>query len=179
MQCENEKRWNIVFFLLGGALVLLAAYDLSAVRGVRFSLLDVSIFDFTLMSLAVFRLVRLFVYDRITQFIRDWFIENPEMNGPVCACDLGEKKSTGVEEKAGERCYASGFKASVSHLLSCPWCVGVWAALPVAYFYILAPVAKFPILVLAIAGVASLLQLLANLIGWKAEGAKRNVERQL
>lgn len=179
MQCENEKRWNMFFFILGAMLVLGLAYDLHTRPGARFVLESITALEIALLALATFRLVRLFVYDRITKFIRDWFVEKPELGGPVCACDINSVKSGaahGNHDENGGHCYKSGFKAAVSHLLSCPWCVGVWAALPLAYFYLLTPLAQFPILVLAVAGLASFLQLLANLIGWHAEKKKQEAE---
>jgi hypothetical protein len=110
----------------------------------------VSVFDFALLSLATLRLIRLLVYDRITQFVRDWFFEDP-ISGS---------------------CPKSGFKASVGHLFGCPWCMGVWVGLFIVFFYFLTPLARFPILILAVSGVASFIQLLANMVGWKAENLK-------
>ncbi len=46
----------------------------------------------------------------------------------------------------------------------------------VAFFYMLTPYAYFPILILALAGVATFIQLFANMIGWKAEQLKQDVE---
>ena len=54
--------------------------------------------------------------------------------------------------------------------------LGIWAGATVAFFYFLTPYAWWPILVLAIAGVGTFLQLSANLIGWKAEHLKHQVE---
>jgi energy-converting hydrogenase Eha subunit G len=70
-----------------------------------------------------------------------------------------------------------GPRRALADLVSCPWCVGLWFALFVAFFYFLTPFAWFPILFLAIAGVASILQVSANIIGWSAEGLKKHVER--
>jgi hypothetical protein len=54
-------------------------------------------------------------------------------------------------------------------LLGCPWCVGLWSGLIVAFFYFMYPWAWFIVLFLAISGLGSLFQLFANLIGWRAE----------
>jgi hypothetical protein len=46
----------------------------------------------------------------------------------------------------------------------------------VTFFYLLTPLAYFPTLILALASVATLLQLFANALGWKAEQLKKDVE---
>lgn len=142
-QCENEKQSNIFFFALYPILLVCAIWILYLVHveGPE----RISAFDFILLSLATFRLIRLLVYDRVTQFVRDWFFEEPVLGMPP----------------------RSGFKASLRHLFGCPWCMGIWAGFFVAFVYYLAPFAWFFILVLAIAGAASILQSLANMIGRK------------
>ncbi len=125
---------------------------------------SISLFDLALVSLAAFRLTRLFVYDKITQFVRDWFLVKR------------------VEKADGELLiirspHRSGPLRTISELLGCPWCFGVWAALVVLFFYALTPLAWFPILLLAVAGVGSFLQILANMIGWRAERLKQKTER--
>lgn len=103
---------------------------------------SISIFDFILIFIAVFRLIQLFVYDEVTDFIRDYF-----------------KK------------YEEGFGKSMSELLSCPWCVGIWLAFLIAFFYFLTSYSWYFIFILAVAGVASLIQLLADYLK-KAKGVK-------
>jgi hypothetical protein len=48
----------------------------------------------------------------------------------------------------------------------------------VTFFYLLTPYALFPVILLAIAAVATLLQLLTNLVGYRAEQLKRQNERE-
>lgn len=103
--------------------------------------------DFLLITLATFRLIRLVSYDIITQFVRDF---------------LGK--------------YEKGtFLGTLGALVICPWCAGLWFAFFVTFFYFVHPLAWFLIVILAIAGVASLFQLTANLLGWSAELKKRTV----
>lgn len=103
--------------------------------------------DFFLMALAIFRLIRLTSYDLITKFIRDWFAPLP--------------KDT--------------FLGTLGSLIACPWCIGLWWAFFVVFFYYATPLAWPIILILALAAIASTLQLIANLIGWSAEAKKREV----
>jgi hypothetical protein len=72
---------------------------------------------------------------------------------------------------------ARGPRRTLADLLSCPWCFGMWAAGTVAFFYLLTPYAFFVVLMLAIGALGTLLQLLANMIGWKAEQLKYDVEK--
>jgi hypothetical protein len=52
----------------------------------------------------------------------------------------------------------------------------LWFALVAVFLYFATPIAWYGILVLAIASLASYLQLLGNLIGWHAEAKKLDVE---
>lgn len=107
----------------------------------------ISVWDATIMALATFRLTRLVVYDAITRWVRDFFEDAKEFT----------------------------FMGTVKTLINCPWCVGLWFALVVATAYFTSPFLWFFIFVLALAGVASFVQLTANLVGWSAEHRKRKV----
>jgi energy-converting hydrogenase Eha subunit G len=69
-------------------------------------------------------------------------------------------------------------RRTLADLFGCPWCFGTWAALVVVFFYFLTPYAWFAIAVLAVAGIGSLIQLAANLIGHSAELKKAQVVRE-
>lgn len=137
--------WYTAFSLFFIALLVLA-YQWLSVRG----LLDygMSAGDIVLVSLAVMRLVRLFTYDKITKFVRDWFVG--------AAPD--------------------SFRGTLGALLDCPWCTGLWFSGFVLFFYYAWDGAWFFILILAIASIASFLQILANLAGWSAEHRKREAD---
>lgn len=154
---DEQNIWNILFSVLFLAAAFFAYAWLVAERGVP---TYIPVWDAVLLALATFRLTRLFVYDHITQFVRDLFLD----------VHTGES-GTLVREKP-----ATGPRRTVAALLGCPWCFGVWAAFVVAYFYYLTPYAWFFLFALALAGVGTLIQILANLIGWSAEFKKRTVE---
>ena len=124
---------------------------------------EIGLFDLFLIVFAAFRLVRLFVYDKIMQFFRDWFLDKEEF----------------VDERGAIHYHRyppiKGPRRTINDLINCPWCFGMWAGAIIPFFYFLTPWAWFPILALAISGVASLFTLLANLIGWSAEYKKREV----
>ncbi len=123
---------------------------------------DLALVDFVLVTLASFRLIRLFVYDKIFAFFREQFYNVVEKGGEVYL----------VKPEKGPR-------RTLADLLSCPWCFGVWATATVLFFYLLTPYAMFPVLLLALSGIASMLQIASNLIGWKAEGAKQDSQGRL
>src|SRR3989344_7687284 len=129
--------WHTMLSLFFAAVAVGAYYWLCA-HGRLPEAGGVSLADFLLMTLAIFRLVRLFTYDAITTFIREWF--------------------------AGA--HPESFRGSLGTLINCPWCTGLWFALVVVFAYFATPIAWYGILVLALASSASFLQLLAHLIGW-------------
>ncbi|MEI4801430.1 DUF1360 domain-containing protein [Bacillus sp. NPDC077411] len=102
---------------------------------------------FFIFSFAVFRLTRLFVYDKITSFIRAPFIEELQIAEPDGTVSTYTKiKGTGLRKWIGE-------------LLSCYWCTGVWASAFLLLCYYMIPKVIEPIIVLlAIAGVAAIIE---------------------
>ena len=141
---KDQRFWNIVFTAGFAVLFIFLAV---IVREVRHGFpTSISFFDLALLILATFRTIRLFVYDQITQFVRDFFAK--EVSGPLRAAN---------------------------DLMLCPWCFGMWSGLFLTFFYFVAPIAWFAILVLAISGVASFIQILINMIGWRAEELKGEV----
>ena len=108
----------------------------------------VPVWDAILMTFATFRITRLVVYDKIARWFRAIF------------------------ERPG------GFFETVTDLLQCPWCIGFWSALIVAFCYFVFPWAWFIIFFLALAGAGSLLQVTANGIGWRAELLKMDAKEK-
>ncbi len=120
---------------------------------------ELTLTDYVLMTLATWRLTRLFVYDAITKFFREQFWDVVKVG-----------KGFALEKpKYGPR-------RTLADLLSCPWCFGVWAAAMVVFFYLMTPFAIYPIMLLALSAVATFLQLLSNLVGHKAEQLKNQNE---
>jgi hypothetical protein len=104
--------------------------------------------DLFLIALATMRLVRLFTYDAITAFIRNWFVDaEPDT-----------------------------FRGTLSTLIHCPWCTGLWFSALTVFAYFASPVAWYLIVIFALSAVATFLQLLANLIGWNAELRKKETQ---
>jgi hypothetical protein len=153
----DQYFWNFVFAALFVVLVVMAAIILATES--RFSLGELSVTDYILITLATWRLTRLFVYDGVTKFIREQFWDIKKVGKGYQL----EKPKTGP-------------RRTLADLFDCPWCLGVWAALFVVFVYLITPYAMFPIILLAVSAVASFLQVLSNLVGNKAEQLKRDNE---
>ena len=110
-----------------------------------------------MISLTTFRLVRLFVYDSVAQYIRDLFLNvKVEIDGVQMI----------------ERSKPQGGLRLMTDLLACPWCTSVWVSMFATFVYLLAPGLFFAYLVFAISGIASFIQISINRIGWQAEYKK-------
>ena len=133
--------WNTILSLFFAILVLTTIVILDKQSRIFY---EIPVRDIVLMSLAIFRLIRLFTYDEITEFIRNWFV--------------------GAEKDS--------LRDSLGHLLNCPWCIGLWFSWMILTLYFTTIYSWPIILVLALAAIASVLQILANWIGWNAEYRK-------
>lgn len=160
MQNNNADQnfWNIFYSLLFIAFAYGLAKILFVARGGLPT--SISFFDLSLIILATFRLTRLCVYDKITRFLRDFFYQANEVYTEQGVTYFVVKERT------------SGPLRTMYELLTCPWCFSIWAATVVVFFYYLTPLAWLPILMLAVSGVATMIQLTVNMIGWAAENGK-------
>jgi hypothetical protein len=134
VKMENKKElyvWHILVGLVYLSLLVSAIYFLNAKGLIK----NISVFDFVLISLAVFRLERLIVSDMIFDFVRDSL---DKING--------------------------GLGLTLAQLVHCPWCVGVWTALFLGFIYFLSPLSWFFIFVLALAGTGTVIEKFAVLL---------------
>jgi len=80
--------------------------------------------DLLLLGVGTFKLSRIITKDRVTSPFRAPFAT---YEGPGDTNELKEKpRGEGMQRAAGD-------------LLTCPWCVGPWAAAALAYGFVLAP----------------------------------------
>ncbi len=113
--------------------------------------MEISWLEFVILSLASFRLTRLIVFDKITEFLRAPFFEEEIEVGPD-----GEEEIYYVPKKG----LITNF---LGELLSCYWCTGIWVTLILCLFYLMWPVLATPfILVLAVAGCAALIEVMVQ-----------------
>lgn len=157
IRITDQYFWNVVFGIFFVLLVVMGAIILETEARIPYT--ELTFTDFALITLATWRLIRLFVYDPITKFLREQFY------------DLKKVGKGMVLEKP-----KFGPRRTIADLLSCPWCFGMWAAASVTFFYLLTPYAYYITIFLAISAVASFLQILTNMVGWQAEKLKMEVE---
>lgn len=139
---EKEHRfWNalaLLFFVGLSAIAFWAIFSFADIDVDRLGFLDLA-----LVGLATFRLIHLITYDRILDFAR------------VAVMDRD-----GSRLKAAER----GWRRVVCELMQCLWCTGMWSAVVVVTAYSLGAGGRLAILILAVAGLGSLLQVVSKAI---------------
>src|SRR6056297_214374 len=133
---SDQYFWNFVFLVFFTILIILGAIILQTES--RIPLTELSLTDYVLITLASWRLVRMFVYDVITKFFREQFLDVVKVGRGYRL----EKPKTGP-------------RRTIADLLSCPWCFGVWSAALVTFFYLITPYSIFPVILLAISAVAT------------------------
>jgi hypothetical protein len=158
---EDQNVWNFIFSLFFIGVLAGAIWFIYQENG--YYPFYIPVFDAVLLALAAFRITRLMVYDKIARWFRELFVAK-------------RYYEEGGVQYVEIRPYGKGFRHTVHDLLQCPWCIGVWSALIVTFCYFMFPWAWFAVLFLAVAGLGSLLQVSANLIGWRAEHLKRTTE---
>jgi len=157
IRITDQYFWNFVFGLFFVLLIIMGAIILETESRIPYA--ELTLIDYTIITLASFRVIRLFVYDPLTKFIREQFYDVVKAG----------KGFTLVKPATGPR-------RTLADLFACPWCFGVWSAASVTFFYLLFPIFQFFAIFLAISAVATFLQLLTNMIGWQAEKLKMDVE---
>ena len=154
---KRKDFFNFLFSFISLIIIILGSFILIDLKKDFF----ISFTEIILITFAVFRLTRLFVYDEIMQFFRDFFLK------------INFNEKGGIERKK----YDWGIKRSFSDIFSCPWCFSFWASFFVYFFYIMfPPVTFFFIIVLTISGLASVIQIFVNFLGWSAENKKIKTE---
>jgi hypothetical protein len=139
IRVTDQYFWNFVFSIFFVILLVMAAIILHTES--RIPLTDLTFVDYALVTLATWRLIRLFVYDVITRFIREQFYDVVKVGK---AYEL-------VKPESGPR-------RTIADLLSCPWCFGMWAGAVVIFFYLITPYALYPTILLAVSAVATFFQ---------------------
>ncbi len=150
IRITDQYFWNFIFLVFFLALVVMAMIILDTES--RFLEAGLQPIDYVLMTLATWRLIRLFAYDIITRFFREQF------------WDL-KKVGRGYELVKP----ATGPRRTIADLLGCPACLGIWMGSTVVFFYLLTPYAMIPVVILAISAVALFLQNVGTLVANGAE----------
>jgi len=155
LKITDQYFWNFVFLVFFLILVVMGLIILSTES--RFLETSLALSDFVLMTLATWRLVRLFAFDTITRFIREQF------------WDL-KKVGRGFELVKPK----TGARRTIADLFSCVACISMWMGATVVFFYLLSPMAYIPAVILSVSAVAQFLQNIGTLVGCASGYLERN-----
>lgn len=132
MKNWKNNFWHIILFIFYPILYLVLN---EYIFKTNLNISTISNFDLLILVFAIFRLVRLFVYDDITDFVRDFLAK-----------------------------WKNWLSKSLSELINCPWCTWIWATLITLVLYSF-PIYFYNLLfILALAWVVSFVQLFYKLI---------------
>jgi len=140
---QGRGRWDLLA-LATFLIVLVGCAGLIEQHGGIALIESFTLFDLTLVALAAFRLLHLITYDKIFAFVRDYFDRR------------------GRDDAAPGHRYIDSF-------LECLWCTGIWSALFIFTAYSISMWGKFVVIIFAVAGVASLLQLISHAVAGQHE----------
>ena len=140
---RDHHIWNPLFILFFAFLTVAVFVWIARDPSFVSNLFALSAFDFIVMSLATFRLIRLVTFDKVTYFFRVMFLD---VFGDTAAKP------------------AAGFRRAVSELIECIWCTGTWAALVVLALWFSSLFGIFAVYLLAISALGAVFQNLSHLI---------------
>jgi ABC-type sugar transport system permease subunit len=141
---EEQHVWNGIALIVYIALCALSVWLIA-----RYGTFDpnaLSFLDLAVLGLAAFRLVHLITYDKIFDTVRAVFMDRE-----------------GTRLKSAER----GWRRLMCEFMQCIWCTGMWSGLIVVTVYYLGVWGRYAAIVLAVAGLGSLLQLLSKALAAK------------
>ena len=157
LRITDQYFWNFVFGLFFFIFAIMAAIILETETRIPFAKL--SIVDFTLITLASWRLTHLFSHGHTTKWLREQFYDIKKVG----------KGFTLVKPVTGPR-------RTLADLFSSTWSLGTLISAVVTFVYLIFPVAFYFAIFLSISAVASFLQVSADLIGAQTEKIKNEVE---
>ncbi|EKE27487.1 MAG: hypothetical protein ACD_3C00198G0001 [uncultured bacterium (gcode 4)] len=141
-EAKNGYFWHISLFTIYPLLyVVIVGFFYSR----NIIITSIWFFDLVMLILATFRVTRLFVYDHITDFFRDFFAK-----------------------------FKSWLGKSISELINCPWCTAVWVSMLLVFLYYLTPLSWLLLLILAIDWAVWFLQVLYKSIARWWDSFKQN-----
>ena len=145
----SQYFWNIIISIVFVTLFVFVVYMEGPLN--MSVLLEIPPFHFILITIATFRLTRLFVADHITEWLRDLCMEKVFV----------KDEATGATYMRCEK-PIKGIRRIATDLLGCPWCMGIWMAVVSLTLYYLAITDIFSfawiiLLIFAVAGVAEII----------------------
>jgi len=111
---------------------------------------EITLKEAIVIILASYRMTRILVFEKILKYLRDVL-------------------------KKREDLYVIG---TLSSIITCPWCAGVWVTLTIIVFYFFVPYGNLLAYVLALAGITSIVILYSNMLHMKTEHKQRIHKKQ-
>ncbi len=136
---QEQHFWGGVALVVFVALCVVSVWLIA--RFGRFAPAELSFLDLAVLGLAAFRLIHLLTYDKIFDGVRAAFMDR-----------------SGARLKTAER----GWRRLMCEFLNCIWCTGMWSGLIVVTVYFLGPWGRYAAIMLAVAGLGSLLQVVSK-----------------
>jgi len=136
---EEQHFWSALALLIYVMAFLTCAWIIARYGSPDFG--SLRFFDLAVLGLASFRLVHLLTFDKIFDMVRAAFMDR----------EGGRLKNAEY-----------GWRRLVCEFMQCIWCTGMWSGLIATTVYCLGTWGRFVVLVLAIAGVGSLLQVVSK-----------------
>ena len=106
---------------------------------------EITLKEAIVIILASYRMTRILVFEKIFKYFRDV---------------LKERENIYVIR-------------TLSSIITCPWCAGVWVTLTIIVFYYLVPYGNLLAYVLAMAGIVSIVILYSNMVHMRTERKQR------
>lgn len=122
---NSQHFWYVVFTIVffGVLTLFVRSHGVVTVN----VLLNISLFHFVILTLAAFRITRLFVSDKTTQWLRD-----------LCLIvSFSTDASTGLPTIVRTK-RVKGARRVFGEILECSWCTGMWVAFLVVVLYVMA-----------------------------------------
>lgn len=136
---EDQQFWQGVALVGFAVLCALSVWLVTRYGTADFA--SLTFFDLALLGLAAFRAIHLITYDKIFDIVRAAFMDHK-----------------GARLKTAER----GWRRLMCEFIQCIWCTGMWSGLIVVTVYFLGTWGRYAVIVLAVAGLGSLLQLMSK-----------------
>lgn len=163
---NSQNFWDIVFIF--SYAIILAVYMQFYGIATMNVLLNISPFHFIILTIATFRMTRLFVSDHITQWMRDMFMIVYFSTDPI----------TGMQNTIRTK-RVKGLSRVIGDLFGCQWCMGIWTASLIVVLYVMTMTYSLTIgwviiILFALAGGASFTQGFASYLSAPRVSDKAN-----
>jgi hypothetical protein len=145
IKITDQYFWNFVFHLFFACLIVMATIILETEA--RITYLELGLFDIALITLSAWRLGRFISVDPFTKFFREQFYDLKKT-----------ARSYSLEVPA------TGPRRAILEIILNPWQFSLGIGALVTFVYLLTSYATYPLLLLALSGLISLLEVATNYI---------------